>query len=172
MTPQDRKIYVRGFQREWVRKQRQEWLLANGPCRQCGSSLRLEVDHVDPTQKVSHKVWSWSKERRSEELSKCQILCHSCHRQKTAAFNRARQTGKRGVALKLEETQVLEIFRLAHSGIGPREIARKFGIVHSTVVEIRDGKIWSWLTSGDAKARTAAQFHYRPSLAFAQVGGA
>ena len=52
----------RVYAREWVRKRRQAWLAANGPCRairhrrrrctrsetcrQCGSTDRLEVDHI------------------------------------------------------------------------------------------------------------------------------
>lgn len=43
----------------------------------------LEVDHIDPDQKISHKVWSWAKPRRDAELAKCQVLCNKCHKNKT-----------------------------------------------------------------------------------------
>jgi hypothetical protein len=74
-------------QRAWqlasMKRKRIEWLTANGPCRNCGSWERLEVDHVEPSEKVDHKVWTWSKVRREAELAKCQPLCHDCHRKKT-----------------------------------------------------------------------------------------
>lgn len=52
-------------------------------CATCGSRRRLEVDHVDPAQKVDHRIWSWKKERRTIELAKCQVLCRKCHQNKT-----------------------------------------------------------------------------------------
>lgn len=64
------------------------WLQANGPCRQCGSTENLELDHIDPTQKVTHHVWSLNKEERERELAKCQVLCKTCHREKTNAMLR------------------------------------------------------------------------------------
>lgn len=72
------------FQAEWTRRRRQEWITANGPCAECGSWQALELDHIDPEQKVEHRVWSWSEARRVEELKKCQVLCESCHAKKTA----------------------------------------------------------------------------------------
>lgn len=66
-----------------IRERRALWLAENGPCVICSSSMKLEVDHVDPSQKVSHNVWSWSEERRAKELAKCQVLCERCHKEKT-----------------------------------------------------------------------------------------
>lgn len=70
-----------------VATRRREWVTANGPCRGCGCDdyEQLEVDHVDPTQKVDHKVWSWREDRRLVELAKCQVLCVECHGKKTTA---------------------------------------------------------------------------------------
>ena len=72
-----------------VKKRRTDWLDANGPCVSCGSSERLEVDHIDPATKEDHRIWSWSEERRATELEKCQVLCHDCHEAKTASDRRA-----------------------------------------------------------------------------------
>lgn len=77
----------REYQRKWRASRRQSWLEANGPCIQCGALDNLEVDHVDKTQKISHKIWSWSEERRNEELSKCQVLCRVCHAAKSLIEN-------------------------------------------------------------------------------------
>lgn len=71
------------YQRNWMRKRRAEWLAIHGPCVLCGSNERLEVDHIDRRSKVDHRVWSWSKKRREDELAKCQILCKKCHISKT-----------------------------------------------------------------------------------------
>lgn len=65
-----------------LKRRRREWVAANGPCARCGSGEELEVDHVDPSMKVDHKVWSWSQVRREAELSKCQVLCRACHKKK------------------------------------------------------------------------------------------
>lgn len=46
---------------------------------------------------------------------------------------------------KLSEDDVREIRRLSSEKIGQRTIAKKFGVSRSTVCEIQNGKIWSWL---------------------------
>ena len=73
----------RKFQRERNRANRVRWLSENGPCRHCGSSQNLQVDHVDRGLKVDHRVWSWNTSRRLAELAKCQVLCKACHTAKT-----------------------------------------------------------------------------------------
>jgi hypothetical protein len=45
----------------------------------------LQIDHLDRQQKVDHRLWSWSAERRGAELAKCQGLCWEHHKQKTHA---------------------------------------------------------------------------------------
>jgi hypothetical protein len=62
---------------------RSKWFSENGPCRWCGSYKDLEVDHINPKLKVSHKIWAWSDKRREAELLKCQALCYYCHREKS-----------------------------------------------------------------------------------------
>ncbi len=78
------------YQSGWVQKRRLKWLEENGPCAKCGASGNLEVDHLDPELKISHRIWSWSEKRREEELKKCQILCGSCHLKKTAEWRASR----------------------------------------------------------------------------------
>lgn len=71
------------YQNQWLKARREAWLQENGPCRRCSSWNGLQVDHIDPSQKVSHRIWSWSEERRQKELEKCQPLCCACHQNKT-----------------------------------------------------------------------------------------
>lgn len=76
----------RAYQLQWREKRRQEWIASQGGCcAQCGSDEDLEVDHVDPRNKLADPsvIWSWSEKRRAAELAKCQVLCGPCHLEKT-----------------------------------------------------------------------------------------
>jgi hypothetical protein len=73
----------RDYQNTWLKNRRLKWLQENGPCAECGSWEKLEVDHINPETKIDHKVWSWSQERRDIELAKCQVLCNYCHLRKS-----------------------------------------------------------------------------------------
>src|ERR1700704_6489990 len=87
----------RKYQREWVARRRREWLKHNGPCVDCGSWRNLEIDHEDPTKKVTNAVWSWSKERRDEELAKCSVRCKKCHKKKTSIYRSAHRVVTHGI---------------------------------------------------------------------------
>lgn len=69
--------------RQRQRQLRREWISLHGPCRECGGSERLEVDHIDPTTKIDSEVWDWAPERRDAELAKCQVLCKACNTKKS-----------------------------------------------------------------------------------------
>lgn len=66
-----------------VVSRRVKWFKDNGPCVDCGTWERLELDHEDPKTKVHHSVWSWADDRRTFELAKCKARCHGCHLEKT-----------------------------------------------------------------------------------------
>lgn len=72
----------REFQRRWMR-QRREAFFADKWCVHCGSTARLELDHIFRGGKSDHRIWSWSEARRSAEIAKCQVLCYHCHKAKT-----------------------------------------------------------------------------------------
>lgn len=86
-SPYDRHVFMpykdhavqKAWQLEWMRKRREEWFRIHGPCKFCQSWIDLNLHHRDPGQKVNHRVWSWSKDRRETELSKCDVLCERCH---------------------------------------------------------------------------------------------
>jgi len=71
------------YQREWMRARRAEFFV-DKECKKCKSKDDLEIHHRNPAKKVSHVVWSWSSDRRYEELRKCDVLCCKCHKERTA----------------------------------------------------------------------------------------
>lgn len=68
----------REYSRLWI-KERRRLFFSDKFCSLCGSFYSLELHHNDPKKKVSHKIFSWSKERRNEEIRKCSIVCRLCH---------------------------------------------------------------------------------------------
>lgn len=70
------------YQRQWYANRRAGFFEGKA-CVECGDMDNLELDHIDPSQKVSHRIWSWSADRRAEEIAKCQVLCSECHLAKT-----------------------------------------------------------------------------------------
>lgn len=61
--------------------------LLGGKCQHvdCDETENLQVDHIRREDKVSSKIYSWSKARRLAELAKCQLLCEYHHVEKTTA---------------------------------------------------------------------------------------
>lgn len=76
--------YLREYQRRWMAKRRAEFF-AGKSCARCGSTRDLELDHIDWRSKWTHNIWSFRKIKRESELSKCQVLCRSCHKIKSGA---------------------------------------------------------------------------------------
>lgn len=86
--PMKNSIEQAEYQRKWMAKRRAAYF-ADKCCARCKSTYNLEINHIDPTTKISHRIWSWSTERRNEELKKCEILCNPCHKDYTAAQREA-----------------------------------------------------------------------------------
>ena len=60
--------------------------LLGGKCVKCGSTHRLEFDHIDNNIKnfrIASATRSWA--NLLEELKLCQLLCYDCHLEKTLA---------------------------------------------------------------------------------------
>lgn len=132
----------REYQRNWIRKRREEWIAANGPCIDCGSDERLEVDHRDYSQKINHKVWSWSQSRRDAELAKCDVRCNSCHQAKTNAENSVRNGAERNGNAKLTPAQVVEIRERSAAGATGRQLAKEYGVGEMAISKIIRRKSW------------------------------
>ena len=148
MTPDERRAY----QRAWIKRRRDDWIAANGPCVICGSPENLEVDHKDPTSKRLQPSGLWSlslrNPKRIEELEKCQVLCHQCHVDKSTVLD-GRTRGENNGNSILTANQVMELLDLRQSSnLTYVEISRLFGVSKSTVAKICQGRYWSHLTSG------------------------
>src|ERR1035437_10787205 len=76
----------REYARLWIARRRAAWF-EDKTCVVCGSTESLELHHVDPSKKVSHRVWSWSKIRRDAELAKCEVRCENHHKKITAEIH-------------------------------------------------------------------------------------
>jgi hypothetical protein len=123
------------YQRQWMAKRRADWFEGK-VCVECGAAGELDLDHKDPKKKVSHRIWSWSEERRLAELAKCRPLCIPCHEKKTTReMARGEQSGRS----KLTEVMVREILVSSLSGAA---LARKFGVQRDAVSCVRLGKTW------------------------------
>ena len=85
----------RAYQRRWIAQKRTAYL-AGKVCSHCDATDRLEVHHKDPSEKLSHRIWSWSEKRRAEELAKCIILCYDCHKAQHAAKHGTRNRYRNG----------------------------------------------------------------------------
>lgn len=135
------------FQNAWMKKRRTDWTAQNGPCH-CGATEHLSVVHLDPlTRKTSH-FWSFSDERRAEELKKCRVMCRDHAREHWAKIYSEREKGSKGISAKLNPEIVWAIRGRLMGRESIREIARCYSLNHRTVSDIRRGKIWSWLKGG------------------------
>lgn len=76
------------YQNTWMQERRFAWILsAGGKCVLCLSTENLEVDHIDRNLKTMNprQIWSLSdaNPKKIAELENCQVLCNSCHKDKT-----------------------------------------------------------------------------------------
>ncbi len=73
-----------------LRKQNQKLLwefFESNPCVRCGETnpVLLDLDHLsDKKYNISQIIYSHTWDSVCEEMAKCQVLCCSCHRKKTA----------------------------------------------------------------------------------------
>lgn len=80
------KEYHREYNRNRYQLRREEFKnLLGGKCVVCGSTDSLEFDHIERETKSFSigRLLNVSKERALEELSKCQLLCITHHKEKT-----------------------------------------------------------------------------------------
>lgn len=131
----------RAYQRAWVAKRREEFA-KHGRCVDCGSYHDLELDHVDPEQKVSHRIWSWSRARIRKEMAKCVWRCRACHQERHAAESRSH-----GIAGYEKRGCRCEVCRAAKAAKNERYRRRRERVaagLTSPAVELRDWEAEKW----------------------------
>jgi hypothetical protein len=72
-------VKQREYARVWAANRRRKYT-EGMVCVDCGSTRNLEMDHRDPAEKVSHRIWTWAEPKLLAELSKCEPRCQTCHR--------------------------------------------------------------------------------------------
>ena len=107
-------------------RRRAEWFEGKS-CVDCGGVADLRLDHVDASLKVSHRIWSWARERREAELAKCVVRCEPCHLVKT---------WQSGENTPYVESQVRAARELRLEGLSYRAIAEQLSITRMTA--------WNW----------------------------
>lgn len=80
--------YMRGYMaRRYDRRMAAAKAQLGGKCAKCDATEELEFDHVDRSTKsstIAGFAAGASEKRFQEELTKCQLLCPTHHRAKTA----------------------------------------------------------------------------------------
>lgn len=138
----DRKQYQRDYNRKWVAARRAAFFSGKS-CAQCGSTQNLELDHVDPSTKIHHAIWTWRESRRLAEASKCQALCHDCHLAKTAKYFHETRIGiPKPLLRKLTDEQAQQIRQKLGAGMSERKLAIVYGVGKTTIHSIKTSKLY------------------------------
>lgn len=119
--------------------------ILGGKCMVCGTTDRLEFDHIDPKTKL-HRVsdcWDFPAEFFWLEVAKCQLLCRRHHHEKSKKEGSMASIGESNPNSKLRDLDVKYIRGLSALGHSQRAIAREFGVSHTVVGDILRGKIWT-----------------------------
>lgn len=126
----------REYVRQWVASRRAAWF-ADKVCVDCGTEENLQLDHVDPSQKVSHSIWSWSQVRRDVETAKCEVRCQPCHVVKTKVNQE--NYGNRKITSELAE----EIRTKYASGeVLQRDLGEEYSLSQTNISRIVLGTLW------------------------------
>ena len=78
MSPFANPAEKRAYQRGWAAGRR-KMFFEDKACERCGVTSPLVLHHKDRSKKTSHSIWSWGHDRRTAEITKCEILCEPCH---------------------------------------------------------------------------------------------
>jgi len=81
----EREYHKTYHQKRYADRRREMIVFLGGICVSCGSKDNLQFDHIDPSTKCFAIMSKWTKEWHEieKELNKCQLLCASCHLNKT-----------------------------------------------------------------------------------------
>lgn len=149
MPAKDYNRYMKQYMLNRYHERRQRAIvLLGGACTVCGRTETLEIDHINPEAKAMSlsKMWSVSEARYIAELSRCQLLCHEHHVEKSRAegsFVKGVRFGGACNFSKLSEADVVAIRADTVSSL--RELSARFGITYRYVRDIKRGRTWKHL---------------------------
>ena len=142
------KEYMRNYINKW-RKKRREYAFnkLGGKCRECGSTDKLEFDHIDHNSKILNiaRMWTASKIKFDAELAKCQLLCMDCHlikKYNEGSLIKNRMNGEQNPNSKLNNNNILQIKNLLDDGISLRVLGKQFNVHHTLISKIKNNKLW------------------------------
>lgn len=91
-NPEDTKSYQRDYHKRRRERNRREYIEKRGGCcEDCFCTISLQFHHRDPETKFTHRIFNYSKERIEIELSKCDLLCITCHRKAHKKINKEKR---------------------------------------------------------------------------------
>lgn len=79
--------YQKEYQlKRYHQRRKQAFEKLGNKCIVCGTTVNLDIDHVDYRQKTLaiNKLWSVAESRFWSEIEKCQLLCIKHHKAKTS----------------------------------------------------------------------------------------
>ena len=134
--------------RNYYHRRKQGYIdLLGGRCKICNGKENLEFDHIDANNKSFNisKFMNYSKKKVEEELKKCQLLCHSCHLEKTRMNKesiRNRAKGENVASSKLKKSDIVNIRKLREEGLTHQAIADEYNVRRENITAILNGRTW------------------------------
>lgn len=121
-------------------------------CSLCGSTDRLEIDHINSTQKSFNigARMSYKESTILEELSKCRLLCHECHIKKTKDCKDGPQKINADTAIAICKEYI-------NTPITQKDLAIKYGLAQTTISAILGGRRWADECAGVDRSAIHAQ---------------
>lgn len=101
----------------------------------------MQFDHIDSNNKIIDVSASIKCDVVKTELTKCQLLCKSCHLKKSTTDGVWR--GVNNSHAKLDPDKVKMIRLLILKGESDATISVKFNVSHGTIYSLRVGKTWT-----------------------------
>lgn len=143
----ENKASISGGLRRYHKRRADAILQLGGKCNHCGLTENLNFDHIDAATKEFDigQLLTAKKSKLPAELAKCQLLCTSCHKIKTALNKDIAQIGILNPASKLTEAQVIEArstYMSRSKEFGVRALAKKYGVSHATMQMAISRKTW------------------------------
>lgn len=109
-----------------------------GKCSKCESRERLEIDHINKSEKSFPISRPPNENAFREELTKCQLLCYDCHRLKSSQ----EEQGEKNPSAKLTKEDVQEIRVRLVAGESGVSLAKEFDVCAMQISRIKNNKRW------------------------------